>query len=240
MTPTIPVPFDYVRTGQVLVLGDGPELLVYSGSNDQGMWKLMCADVLMGVGATESHVLAVDYAGELTLYRMIDGQQQSRIATGCQPSGLEVAPGGESAVLTQDALVIVRFGGEPQRIELPGLRCVAWSADGSRLAAGCADGTLFLIEGATGEVVATTQVQGEVTTISWRPPGQWAVAVGDQIQVIELKVPPPTKAEPEPVAALSIVKALTAEAPILRLALSADGAVAAVQISPEIDRKSVV
>ncbi|TVQ93840.1 MAG: hypothetical protein EA397_03555 [Deltaproteobacteria bacterium] len=222
MSDTAPVPFDYVRTGQVIVLADGPELLVYSGSNDQGMWKAMGSDVYMGVGATESHVLAVDYSGELELYRAIDGHQQSRIATHCTPRRLEVAPGGESAILADDAIVLIRFGGEPQTVEVPGASCLAWSRDGTQLAVGSRDGTLRVLDAASGTPIHIAHLQGEITDLRWRHPNQWAVVTGASVQLYAPSADPEVGLQP--------VKTVSTEHPILRLAISEDGAVAAVQV----------
>ena len=59
-------PYTYSPARNVIVLADGPELLVYSAANDQGLWKAMAEDVLMGVGATEDQVLSVDATGKIT------------------------------------------------------------------------------------------------------------------------------------------------------------------------------
>lgn len=215
------VPFSYAASGQVLVLADGPELLVFSGANDQGMWKVMGSDIFMGVGSTATHVHAVDGSGRLLLYRAIDGTEQSRLETRASPMGMEVAEEGQSAILTANAIVIVRYGGEPQEIRLGSPRCARWRPPAEQLAVGGADGQLHILDGATGEIVLTTSFPDPIRSIAWRATGQWAVAHGRQVDFLD----------PE---TLEIQKTLLLDEPIQRFTVSDGGGLLAAQVSDEL------
>ena len=212
------VPFAYERTGQVIAIGDGPELLIYSGANDQGMWKVMATDILMGVGYTKDHVHAVDGAGVLHYYRLLDGLEQSQVATGASPWGLAVGATGASAVVTVRSVVLVPRGGNPTAILLEGARCAAFDAAGGQVAVGCADGSVYVLDATTGAVTASARFPDPVTGVAWRAMGQWAVAHGQQIDLCEP-------------AGLTPQKSLMVGAPVRRFALSEDGGLAAVQVA---------
>jgi hypothetical protein len=217
------VPYAYAATGQVIVLADGPELLVYSGANDQGMWKVMCTDILMGVGYTKTHVHAIDGAGLLCTYRLIDGLEQGRIETGASPWGLVVSELGADAIITAGSLVLVRPGGAAETFPLASPRCAAFGAGGSRLAVGGAGGALSVIDVATGAVVGAGAFPAAIKGVAWRATGQWVVGHGNQLDFVD----------PE---SLAVQKSVLVDAPIVRFAISEDGAIAAVQVAESLVR----
>jgi len=212
------VPFAYAQSGQVVVLADGPELLVYSGANDQGMWKVMATDIFMGVGYTKDQVYAVDGSGRLSLYRLIDGHEQGRVDTDASPWGLVVDPDGDCALLGAGSVVLVPRGKAPIKVELASPRQAAFRPGGGQIAVGGADGGVTIVDAATGEVVASTALAGPIVGVRWRSTGQWAVAHGAQIDLLD-----PETLEPQ--------KTLTIDAPIRRFSLSADGSLCAVQVA---------
>lgn len=212
------VPFAYARSGQVIALADGPELLIYSGSNDQGMWKVMAPDILMGVGYTKEQVVAVDGAGRLYFHRLIDGLEQGRVDTDSSPWGLVVAPEGDCLLLTAGSILLVRRGQSPVEIPLSSPRHAAFSKGAGRVLVGGADGGVTLLDVATGEVVVASTLAAPIVAVRWRSTGQWAVAHGSQIDLLDGET-----LEPQ--------KSLLIDEPIRRFSLSEDGSVAAVQVA---------
>lgn len=56
---------------------------------------------------------------------------------------------------------------------------LAWSPDGSALAAGCADGTLWLWKAASGELAAVLSGHtGRVESVAWSPDGSVLSSAG--------------------------------------------------------------
>src|SRR5262249_61208212 len=66
--------------------------------------------------------------------------------------------------------------------EHPGpVTCLAWSADGRRLAAGTQDGTVHVTEAATGKVLSFPTQGSAVTALAFSPDGQ-ALALFNQLR----------------------------------------------------------
>ena len=212
------VPFAYPQAGHLIVLGDGPELLVFSGSNDQGMWKVMCEDLIMGVGATADNVVSVEADGQITLYRALDGYVLSRLDTRSSPMWMEVSPEGNCAILTASALVLVLSGQDPRSVALATPRVCAWGPGGASLGVGSADGTFTAVDPTSGGAWGSVRLSGAVTGVAWCAQGQWAVAHGTAVSFISGD-------------GAEVLSAIELAEPVGEVAVSADGAVLAVVVS---------
>lgn len=179
-----PAPYCYSAHGNVIVLADGPELLVYSANNDQGIWKLMAEDILMGVGVTEDQVLAVDAAGRITAYRAIDGHQQYQLDTDTAPIAVRISPQGHVAILEADGLCIVRPGVDPLRLPWSQPRVAAWGPDEASLGVGGADGQFHVVDPTSGGAWGSQALGAAITGVAWRANGTWAVAHGQQVSFV--------------------------------------------------------
>jgi len=177
-------PYAYSKSGNLIVLADGPELLVYSAANDQGLWKTMAEDILLGVGATEEQVLSLDASGRITAYRPVDGQQLFQVETQTSPLTMEVSPDGHCAILEASALCIVRPGVDPLRLAWETPRQVAWGPDSASLGIGGADGTFAAVDPGSGGAWGSQQLGSPITGVCFRPDGTWAVAHGQQISFV--------------------------------------------------------
>lgn len=180
------VPYAISAAGNLIVLADGPELLVYSGSNDQGLWKLMAEDILMGVGATKERVYTIDAVGTLFVYRALDGKELGRRSLDIAPFSLAVSPEGGCAVPTPSALVVVPPGVEPITVPLESPRQLAWGPGGASLGVGSADGTFTAVDPNSGGAWGSVSVGGRITGVSWcaSEGGCWAVAHDDRVSFV--------------------------------------------------------
>ncbi|MFT7518928.1 MAG: WD40 repeat protein [Kiritimatiellia bacterium] len=219
------VPYSYTQLGNLIVLGDGPELLVYSGSNDQGMWKIMAEDIVMGVGSTKDHVYMVDGSGLLVLYRAINGEELSRLRTDCSPWSMEVAADGSVAILTANSVVIVRGGADPLTVPLSGPRKAAWDTDATKLAVACNDGSVYVLDPSSGAAMQSVGVGEAVTAVRWRVQGHWVVSHGRSVSYLGVV------GEEEPV--LSVTETMVVGGATVDIAVSSDGSVLAVALDDQ-------
>ena len=177
-------PYTYSPACNVIVLADGPELLVYSAANDQGLWKAMAEDVLMGVGATEDQVLSVDATGKITAYRPVDGHQLFQVETDSSPITMTVSADGHCLILEASAICVVRPGADPLRVGWETPRAAAWGPDSASIGIGGADGTFAVVDPASGGAWGTQALGAPIRGVAWRPDGTWAVAHGQQISFV--------------------------------------------------------
>jgi len=239
----------------VYVLGDGPELLVYSAVNDAPLWKKFCDGRLAGVGATRDRVFAVDTGGRLTRWRAIDGATIDELDTGIGGTGpravcgLAVSLDGNFAVWSPEGL---RVGVDAMRISASEARSVAFSADGRTLAVGTEAGAIEWYSTANGEPIGKTELPSvsaapPVMGLCWKPGnapgvGQWLATAGSRLFVCDTPVPPPppspkagppgSSLPPVPVAQAPLVVELGGTAGFV--ACMADGALAAVQVGSDV------
>lgn len=207
-------PFAYPASGNVMVLGDGPELLVYSGANDQGIWKLMADDIIMGVGVSGDTVLSIDGAGVIASYRAIDGVENYRFETGVSPMSMEVSPDGVVCVVTASSMVLVSAGVEPVTVPWSSPRQVAWGPGSASLGVGGADGTFAAVDPVSHGAWGSVNLGAPVTGVVWVATGVWAVAHGQQISLVKGD-------------GTEVLRTLALAAPVGGVAVSLDGAVLA-------------
>lgn len=212
------VPFAYPQAGNLIVLGDGPELLVFSGANDQGMWNVVCEDLLMGVGATTDNVIAIDATGRITLYRAIDGHVLSRLDTDCSPMSMEVSAEGSMAILTANSVVLVLPEQDPRAIGMGSPRVCAWGPGSGSLAIGGSDGLFTVLDPVSGGAWGNQHLTGAITGIVWCAQGQWAVAHSTAVSFISAD-------------GVEVLSAIELTEPAGEVAISQDGAVLAIVLS---------
>jgi DNA-binding beta-propeller fold protein YncE len=213
------VPFAYPPNGNLMVLADGPDLLVYSGANDQGLWKLLAEDVLIGVGATETHVYALDAGGTLLQYRALNGEELSRLPLDVSPMGMAVSPEGHVAAWTASDLVLVRPGEDPRPVSLGSPRLAAWGPGSASVGVGGGDGTFSAVDPASGAAWGQLPLGGAIRGVCWcaSKGGAWAVAHDQQIDFVSGD-------------GQQTVDSIAVGAPVGEVAVSLDGAFLAVVV----------
>lgn len=180
----MPDPYAYQRDGSVVVMADGPDLLVYSGANDSPLWSKFCEGINVSVAATPQHVLALDTDGKLTWYRIIDGEKQDQVRFHVYVRSIEVAPDGLVAGLANNAVVLVRPGGDPASISVPKARSLGFGPGGASLGVGCTDGSFYALDPATGQAWGSCKLEGPVKGVAWSESGVWLVTVGKDIVMV--------------------------------------------------------
>lgn len=221
-------PYAYSMSGNLIVLADGPELLVYSAANDQGLWKLMCEDVLVGVGVTEAQVLAVDAAGRVSAYRPIDGQKLFDLDTDAAPITMRVSEEGHALILEDQALCVVRPGVDPVRVGWSGPRHAAWEPGSATFGVGGEDGTFAIVDPASAAPLGTVNLGSAITGVAWRADGTWAVAHGQQVSFIKLGA-----FVEELGRSAEVAGTLPVNLPVGEVTVSVDGSILAVMAGPQ-------
>ncbi len=174
--------FHYSADGTLLVLGDGPELYVFSGRTDTGIWKQMCDGIVIGVAAGDGRVSAVDTDGRLQVYRAIDGSRQADVRFDRPCHGLVVAGDGRLAMLVDEAVIVCSAMGENAvTFPAPGVRSVAFGRD--LIAIGSDHGTVHVIDLKTGKPLGQLRADGPIAAVAFRAPDEWCVVVRSQLQV---------------------------------------------------------
>lgn len=177
------VPFVYPRAGSMLVMGDGPELFVFSGANDGPLWRKFTDGVLIGVGANHEFVVTLDSDGRLVQWRGLDGakQEESTVeAPGVRD--LVMRADGTCAVLTKDQVLITSARGGGTTVPAPGVAVVAWGPK-QELAVGSSKGDFQVLD-PSGKPLGSCSVGGAISGITWRAPSQWLVATGTRVVLV--------------------------------------------------------
>lgn len=213
-------PYAYSLSGNLFVLADGPELLVYSAANDQGLWKLVAEDILVGVGVTEEQVFAADAGGRITAYRPVDGQQLYRLDTDSAPIAMRTSADGHCILLEADGICIVRPSADPIRVAWSSPRQAAWDPESARVGVGGEDGTFAVVDPGSGGAWGTQSLGSAITGVCWRSDGSWAVAHGQQISFVSAD-------------GTEILTTLPLGAPSGEVSISGDGALMAVGVGPQ-------
>lgn len=205
----------------MLVMGDGPELFVNSGTNDAPMWKQFCDGLLVGVGATRDLVYALDDHGRLACYRGMDGAKMEEVRIAAKgPHGLANDPTGFCAVVCKGEVVLADTKGFELRLPAPKAAVAAFGPSRA-VGIGSTDGTFQAVDGNTGQPWGSCNVGGRIEGVAWRSQGQWAVAAGEKVHLVSGDGTAP-------------VMALDAGGPVGPVAISGDGALLAVVVGQQV------
>jgi len=177
-------PFAFEPNGAVMVLGDGPELLVYQGDNDSPRWKVFTDGIIVGVGATADRVIGADADGKIIFWRIFDGQQLDEVRLGVPVDGLAITADGLCAAITADSVILAGMRREPVPLPAPGASAVAFGPEGSSLGVGTSHGHFSAIDPTTGMAWGTVELGLPVRGVAWSALGQWVVAAGQSVFLI--------------------------------------------------------
>lgn len=184
--------FTYDRSGNVLAIGDGDEILAHSGADESPLWRATARTTLVALGATPDTIFAVDAEGRLARWGARDGQPGATLELGGTPKALAVSENGTCAAVLEAAVVLVKSGVVADTLPVPGALSAAFSDDGKKLAVGAADKIVRVFslgEGAAAEAGAKPLGQvdvGEpVRSLAWNAGGFWLAAGGDRVLRVE-------------------------------------------------------
>jgi hypothetical protein len=104
--------FAYDRGGNLIVIGDGSEVLVHSGADESPLWRKTLDAPLAGVGATSDTVITLDANGQLRLWSGKTGEPIDTVALNGSPRALAVKHDGTCAVALEENVVIIKVGKE--------------------------------------------------------------------------------------------------------------------------------
>ena len=97
--------------GGVVAIADGPEILVYQAGDGSPLWKQFCDGVLVGVAVVGPRVVTLDSEGNLTFWRLQDGQSEDSGTMSPGATQLLVSPEGAVGAVTPDGLDVFRGAG---------------------------------------------------------------------------------------------------------------------------------
>ncbi len=173
-----PAPFHTCRSGTASACGDGPELLVYSGSDDRPLWKAFCSGILVGVGATPEQVIAVDSEGRITFFRTRDGQVVHEAAVDGPVTVAVVDPGGRCAIGTPHQVQLATARGSYGRTAVREPSALGFGEDGQIVGIGTSSGEFFALVPDVVDAPPPLTLGAPVVALDWSERGEWIVAAG--------------------------------------------------------------
>jgi hypothetical protein len=104
----------YDRSGSVIVLADGAELLVHDGPSEGPLWRRDCGSPLVALGAAAGAVIAVDRNGRARWFDARRDHIQATVEAGVNTRAAAVSPSGDVLLLADgEARVLTRDGRRP-------------------------------------------------------------------------------------------------------------------------------
>ncbi len=205
----------------MLVLGDGPEVYVFSGVSDAPMWKQFCDGILVGVGALRDRVITLDSEGRLCTWRAVDGVKEDEVHIECRaPRQLRHSPDGICLIVDRDEVIIADFRGGKRSVKFAGVSAAAFGGAQPAFGAGTRNGR-FEAFGADGKPTGASELGAPVVGVAWRPQGQWAVAAGNVVSLVSAD-------------GATVAAKLDAGGPITSVAVSAEGALIAAAVGNDV------
>ena len=197
-------------SGGVVAVADGPELLLYQSADGAPIWKQFCDGILVGVAIFGQRVVALDTEGQVTFWRLLDGQQEDSAALGAAAVQLAASPAGPVAAVTANGLAVL--GGAP--LSMPQVSAAAYGPGATSLGVGFRTGGFSALDPSTGAAWGSVDLGAPVTGVVWSEQGYWIVTAGNNLAVISGN-------------GASVVASLSAPGPLSALACSGNGLLAA-------------
>ena len=173
--------FDYDGPGKLIVCSEGQEVIGHDGGDEAPLWLFRAEQPVVALAITAGGVVVADKAGVLVTLGRERGEEFARRALDDELGGLATGPDGSLAALGAKALILELPGRFGQHFPaLAGACCAAFSADGSRLAVGHADGHLRVLRLPSGELLGEHQLEGPLADVCAGADG-WLVAAGDRV-----------------------------------------------------------
>ncbi len=173
-------------TSAFIAAADGGSVAVYSGDDEQPLWRHDCADEVVGLGATDEEIIVLDKSGKLSWWDGEAGEPADTLQVEGAPRALAVDADGVAAVLTKRGAQILDPGDEPLEVPLREGRCLAWSEPADRIAVGTASGVLAVFDAQSGEELGRVELPNPPTSIAWSTEEErWLVTAGELLCVVD-------------------------------------------------------
>jgi len=173
--------FAYDRGGNLIVIGDGSEVLVHSGADESPLWRKKLGASLAGVGATADAVITLEANGKLHWWNGKSGQEGETVSLNASPRALAVAPDGTCAVSLPESIVIVNRAQQRRTLLVPNAGALAFSDSGSHLAVGSDDGRVRVFPAHGDDAIGSTEVQEPIRSLAWNGNNFWIATSGDRV-----------------------------------------------------------
>lgn len=173
--------FTYPAHGKVYICSDGPEILVYSSSNDGPLWKVFGQDLVVGAGVTREEVLVLEVSGRLARYRITNGEILEDEFLQIQPTGLLVSQDEVVAVIGQENLYVRSHESEPMMVGISGVSAASFGPNGGAIGLGTQEGVFYAVDTSTGGAWGSVTFEGPIVSVAWCGQQEWLVAVGHHV-----------------------------------------------------------
>ncbi len=173
--------FAYDRGGNLIVIGDGSEVLVHSGADESPLWRKKLDAPLAGVGATADTVITLDANGKLRWWNGKTGQPGETVNLNASPRALAVKVDGTCAVSLPESVVIVNHALEKRTLPVPNAGALAFSDNGAHLAVGTDDGRVRVFPAHGDDQIGSAEVQEPVRSLAWNGNNFWIATAGDRV-----------------------------------------------------------
>jgi hypothetical protein len=167
--------------GGVVAIADGPEILVYQAGDGSPLWKQFCDGVLVGVAVVGPRVVTLDSEGNLTFWRLQDGQSEDSGTMSPGATQLLVSPEGAVGAVTPDGLDVFRGAG----VSMPQVSAAAFGPESKSVGIGTHTGVFSVVDPQSGAAWGSVDLGAPVTGVAWSSAGQWVVSSGQRIAVIQ-------------------------------------------------------
>ncbi len=171
--------FDYDGRGGLILCSEGREVIGHRGEDESPRWLFRAEDEVVGLAITDAGVVVVDRVGAVVCLDET-GAVSSRRQVQDEVRGLAATPSGALALLGAHGLHLELAGGS-RTLEASGLRCAAFSSDGSKLAVGHEDGLIRVLRLPGGELLGEHRLERSVADLCALPAGGWLAASGDRV-----------------------------------------------------------
>lgn len=181
----------FTTAGDAFALADNRELLVHDFATQSPLWRQELPARIVGLGAEGSAIVAVDDAGQMTLWDAKSGQARGQLTLGSTANGLAMSPTGTAAVLLPDSVAIVSRNKSISSVRISDACAAAWSGDGGLLAIGTTYGDVTIVgANLTASACAADSASGvklpfPVQFLCWHDGGDWLASAGSSIWTID-------------------------------------------------------
>ena len=164
----------------LIAIADGPELLVYQEGDGAPVWKQFCDGILIGIAITGQRLITLDSEGQVTWWRLMDGQREDTADMGTGVSQLVVSPDGAVAAVTPNG---IQVAGGPA-LSLPQVSAAAYGPNGGSIGVGTHTGTFSAIDPTSGAAWGSVELGAAISGVGWSAQGNWVVAAANRIAVV--------------------------------------------------------
>jgi len=177
-------PFASNENGTLLVCGDGPELMVYTGPEPKPLWQHFCNDLIAFVGVVAGDVLCVETSGAWSLRDAAQGRSLREGQIDGPIHELIFAGGPTWGFFNEHGIYRVESTGRTL-VEEPGIVQACLDSSGNLLCVGRAGGELAIVDATHGEVMGRLEVGDEIACVGWSALGHWIVVTSNELMIAD-------------------------------------------------------